>query len=104
MDIPIILNKMYPDAVWSIRENDYETLVWKEDSPKPSYEEILEAWETLESEFHNKRMEGLRKLAYEQESDPLFFKYQRGTAEKSDWLSKIQEIKDRYPYTAFSQQ
>ncbi len=104
MDIPIILNKMYPEAVWSISENDYETLIWNDESPKPSYEQILEAWKTLEFELQNEKMESLRKLAYEQESDPLFFKYQRGTAEKSDWLNKVQEIKERYPYTAFSQQ
>lgn len=104
MDIPIILSKIRPGAVWSISENRYETLNWKDDSPKPSYGEILEAWETIESEVYNEKMEGLRKAAYEKESDPLFFKYQRGSSEKSEWLEKVEEIKQRYPYTASSQQ
>lgn len=39
-----------------------------------------------------------RSLAYSSESDPLFFKWQRGEIEKQDWLDKVQEIKLRYPY------
>jgi hypothetical protein len=42
--------------------------------------------------------EGLRQAAYAAESDPLFFKYQRGDATRDEWLAKIQEIKFRYPY------
>lgn len=38
-----------------------------------------------------------RRLAYAAESDPLFFKAQRGEATMEQWLAKIQEIKDRYP-------
>jgi hypothetical protein len=41
--------------------------------------------------------EALRKAAYIVESDPLFFKYQRGDATKEEWLAKIEEIKARYP-------
>ena len=38
-----------------------------------------------------------RKQVYEQESDPLFFKYSREEVTKQEWLDKIQEIKIRYP-------
>jgi hypothetical protein len=38
-----------------------------------------------------------RRTAYEQEADPLFFKYQRGEATEQEWLDKIAEIKARYP-------
>lgn len=41
--------------------------------------------------------EELRKAAYREESDPLFFKYQRGEATQEEWLAKIAEIKARYP-------
>jgi hypothetical protein len=43
------------------------------------------------------QQEALRKAAYTAESDPLFFKYQRGDATKEEWLAKIEEIKARYP-------
>lgn len=39
----------------------------------------------------------LRKIAYQNEADPLFFKAQRGEATMQEWLDKVQEIKNRYP-------
>lgn len=39
-----------------------------------------------------------RKLAYEQESDPIFFLVQRGEATTEQWDAKIAKIKTRYPY------
>ena len=44
------------------------------------------------------QQETLRQIAYKEEADPLFFKYQRGTATKDEWLAKINEIKARFPY------
>jgi len=39
----------------------------------------------------------LRKSAYFNESDGMFFDYQRGEIEKSVWETKVEEIKTRYP-------
>lgn len=39
-----------------------------------------------------------RAAAYHTESDPLFFKAQRGEATMEEWLSLVAEIKMRYPY------
>lgn len=39
----------------------------------------------------------LRADAYREESDPLFFKAQRGEATMQQWLDKVAEIKARYP-------
>jgi hypothetical protein len=44
------------------------------------------------------QQENLRQIAYQKEADPIFFKYQRGTKTKEEWLAKIEEIKARYPY------
>lgn len=41
--------------------------------------------------------EAQRAAAYREEADPLFFKYQRGSATKEEWLAKIDEIKARFP-------
>ena len=40
----------------------------------------------------------LRKKAYTDEADPLFFQYQRGEATKEEWLNKVAEIRARYPF------
>ncbi len=36
------------------------------------------------------------RQAYRDESDPLFFKWQRGEATQEEWLAKVAEIKERY--------
>ncbi len=37
-----------------------------------------------------------KKQAYIEESDPLFFKWQRGEIDKQVWLDKVAEIKQRW--------
>jgi hypothetical protein len=41
--------------------------------------------------------EALRKAAYREESDPLFFKWQRGEANEAEWIAAVIAIKARYP-------
>lgn len=37
-----------------------------------------------------------RANAYREESDPIFFKWQRGEATEQEWLDKVAEIRARY--------
>ena len=39
-----------------------------------------------------------RAAAFQQESDPLYFKAQRGEATLEEWQDKVDEIRNRYPY------
>lgn len=39
----------------------------------------------------------LRAQAYRDESDPIFFKEQRGEVPTGTWLAKVAEIKARWP-------
>ena len=41
--------------------------------------------------------EQYRKEAYINESDPIFFKWQRGEATQQEWLDKIADILQRFP-------
>ena len=43
------------------------------------------------------KAEAMRAAAYREESDPLFFKWQRDEATKDEWLAKVAEIKARFP-------
>jgi hypothetical protein len=43
------------------------------------------------------QVEAQRAEAYRAESDPLFFKAQRGEATQQQWLDKVAEIKARFP-------
>jgi len=44
----------------------------------------------------NAIQESNRKQAYREESDPLFFKWQRGETTQQEWLDKVAEIKQRW--------
>lgn len=54
-------------------------------APLPTEEEIAAA------------VRDARQMAYRTESDPLFFKAQRGESTKEEWLAKVEEIKARFP-------
>ena len=60
--------------------------------------EWVQVWEIKDfsEEEINKINEILKFEDYKRESDPLFFKWQRGEATQQDWLDKITEIKSRY--------
>lgn len=48
-------------------------------------------------EKKNSEIDANRIKAYREESDPLFFKAQRGEIELQEWTDKVQEIKQRFP-------
>lgn len=50
-----------------------------------------------EADARAAKIEAQRAEAYRTESDPLFFKSQRGEATEQQWLDKVAEIKARYP-------
>jgi hypothetical protein len=43
------------------------------------------------------RRDNDKRAAYATESDPLFFKWQRGEGTEQAWLDKVAEIQARYP-------
>lgn len=51
----------------------------------------------LSKEEYNLYIDNLRQTAYRQEADPLGMQVMRGEVEKTEWLAKIAEIKQRYP-------
>lgn len=55
------------------------------------------AWEAGAIERQNAEAEKSRQAAYVSESDPLFFKAQRGESTMEEWQAKVAEIKARYP-------
>ena len=49
-------------------------------------------------ESQNQNLRRARNIAYGQESDALFFKWQRGEGTKEEWLAAVADIRARYPY------
>lgn len=99
MDIAQILTNKYPEARWTLNGDNYSGLTWlSEDIEKPTFEELQLQWEDVQHEVDTEAIRNQRLAAYREESDPIFFDYQRGEATEDEWLDAIQDIKDRYPY------
>ena len=98
MDISLILTRNYSETVWSLDGDNYSGLTWLSDTPKPTLEELQAQWEAVEFEIEVERIESLRKAAYREETDPIFFSYQRGEATEQEWLDAVQAVKEQYPY------
>ena len=62
----------------------------------PSPEEIAAGAEAAHAVALEARDLALRE-ALAAEADPLFFRWQRGEAEKADWLAAVAAVKARFP-------
>ena len=47
-DYAAVLSANYAGAEWSLSGNDYATLVWHDDTPKPSKAELDAAWPAVQ--------------------------------------------------------
>lgn len=93
--------KRYEEAGWRLLPEvlvgvPTQHIKWVDGEPiEMSEEERLSLEPTLEQKIEE--VEQQRRIAYQEESDPIFFMWQRGEATEKDWLEKILEIKARYP-------
>ena len=58
---------------------------------------IIKIDQTKLDELKAEQVEQSRKIAYQFEADPLFFKWQAGEATEAEWKAKRDEIKARIP-------
>jgi ABC-type Fe3+-hydroxamate transport system substrate-binding protein len=100
MNFALILETNYGNKQWSMSGEAYDGITWLDESPKPTEEEMANLWQQTQVIVQNKQADRSRKNAYQIESDPLFFKTQRGEATIEEWQAKIEEIKQRYPKIA----
>lgn len=88
------------DPKWSCEGplDEYDNFTWLDSRPQPSKEDCdVIAGDVA---LHQERMSAslLRQAAFQVESDPLFFGWQRNENTEQDWRDKVEEIRARYPY------
>ena len=98
IDYAAILSYLHPEAEWTLDGDDYDGLEWISDSPKPSQAELDAAWPQVQYQRAYAQVERDRKAAYQRDADPVFFRWQRGTATEQEWLDAVQAVKDAHPY------
>jgi len=84
-----------PDPVRPADFNEDES-IWNETDKAPYFAITARDPEQVARTKLARATEG-RRVAYLNESDPMFFKEQRGEVEKGTWQAKVDEIKARYP-------
>jgi hypothetical protein len=97
-DYAAVLSANYPGAQWSLNANDYDTLDWQGPGNKPTQAELDDAWPQVDYENQYAAVEAARRAAYEAESDPLFFEWQRGDGTEQAWLDAVAAVKAAHPY------
>jgi hypothetical protein len=97
MDYGIILGRRFVGQSFSVGET-YESIVSLDGSAIPTEKQLQALWPEVQHEVQTERVEQARAIAYRETSDPLFFKYQRGTATEQEWLDAVQAVKDAHPY------
>ena len=98
MDITLILSRKYPEAFWTLDGDTYAGLTWLSEGDAPTQAELEAEWAQVQYEVQYEAVEMARQAAYQRESDPIFFSYQRGEATEAEWLAAVEGVKVTHPY------
>lgn len=97
-DYAAVLTANYPGSEWIMDGNDYSTLQWLSNTAKPTQAELDAAWPQVEYSNQVAAVHEARRIAYEQQSDGLFFQWQRGDGSEAAWREAVAEVKAAHPY------
>lgn len=98
IDYTLILATKYRNSQWTLNGNTYDGLTWLSDDPMPTEAELDALWPLVQYETQYATVEQARLVAYEQQSDPIFFKWQRGDATELEWREAVAKVKAENPY------
>ena len=101
-DYAAVLTAIRPGSEWSINNNDYATLEWYSDSPKPTKKTLDDAWPQVEYEQQLAAVKAARQARYQAETDPMFMKVQRAEdgVTLEDWKAAVDAIRADLPEPA----
>lgn len=98
VDYSAVLVAKYSTSTWSVNGDTYEGIEWLSDTPKPTQAELDALWPQVSYDNQVAAVEQARLTAYEKESDPVFFKWQRGDATEAEWREAVAKVKAENPY------
>jgi hypothetical protein len=100
IDYTKVLLFRYPESQWTLNGDAYEGLTWLSDSTRPTKDELDAAWPEVKYAHDKASVQHARAVRYSSESDPLFFKAQRGEdgIALSDWQAAVDQIRADLPY------
>lgn len=93
-----ILGQKYAGQEWALNGDTYDGLIWLSDTPKPTQAELDALWPEVNYNDQVAAVEQARLVAYEKQSDPVFFKWQRNDATEAEWREAVAKVKLDNPY------
>jgi chlorite dismutase len=100
VDYAIVLTVIRPNSLWSMVNNDYSTLDWQSDDPKPTKKTLDDAWPQVQYDREHATVEAARRARYQAETDGVFFAAQRDGGDLTAWQAAVDQIKADLPYPA----
>jgi hypothetical protein len=98
-DYAAVLTSIRPGSEWQLDDNDYSTLVWYSDSPKPTKKTLDDAWPQVQYELEYAAVEAARRARYQAETDGMYFAAMREDSPTLDaWRAAVDQIKADLPY------
>jgi hypothetical protein len=98
IDITEAIKSLRPNTEWTMSGDDVEGIIWHTEGVEPlTSAEVQAEVAQLEAAEAAERPRRARQAAFQAESDPIFFKWQRGEGTEQAWLDKVAEIRDRIP-------
>jgi hypothetical protein len=95
------LNSLCPGARYSVENNDYDTLIWEDQTyPKPSRETVEAEMQRSKDYFDSIKYQQLRSVEYPPIGDYLDAVYwqSKGDNTKMDaYLAAVAAVKSKYP-------
>lgn len=96
-DYALVLSLKYPGSEWSMSNDTYESLTWHSNTPKPTKKQLDALSDEAQAENEQAKLDTIRKAAYQETSDPVFFQWQSGEATKEEWLAAREAVRNSYP-------
>ena len=97
-DYAAVLAANYAGSEWLLDGDNYSGLTWLSNTPKPTQAELDAAWPQVNYQQQVAQVETARRLAYEAQSDGLFFEWQRGDNTEAAWRAAVAAVKAANPY------
>jgi uncharacterized protein (DUF2225 family) len=98
VDYAAVLTAIRPNSLWSMVNNDYSTLDWQSDDPKPTKKTLDDAWPQVDYDNQYAAVEAARRTAYQAQTDGMYFHAIRHAEPLTEWEQAVAAIKIQYPY------
>lgn len=93
--------KIRPEATFTIKDNEYNTLRWFDEvQTKPTEEEIKTQLSSMENDFNSNLHQFQRQVLYPPISDladAIYWQANGDSSKMDEYIAKVTEVKQKFP-------